>query len=51
MEKETKKVYTVNIKPSIMEKAKAKAEQNKRSLSGHIEYLLEQDLLKEKEGK
>ena len=44
MAKETKKVYTINVKPSIMDKAKIKADKEKRSLSAHVEMLLEKDL-------
>lgn len=44
MAKEIKKVYTVNIKPSIVDKAKIKASKDKRSFSSHVELLLENDL-------
>lgn len=44
MDKENKKVYTVNIKASIADKAKKKAEADKRSFSAHVELLLEKDL-------
>jgi hypothetical protein len=44
MGKETKKVYTVNIKPSIVEQAKKKADKEKRSFSAHVELLLENDI-------
>jgi hypothetical protein len=44
MTKETKKIYTINVKPSIMDQAKIKAEKEKRSLSAHVELLLERDL-------
>jgi hypothetical protein len=39
--KEIKKIYTVNVKPSIMDKIKEKADANKRSLSGEVEFILE----------
>jgi hypothetical protein len=44
MAKETKKVYTINVKPSIMDQAKIKAEKENRSLSAHVEMLLKKDL-------
>lgn len=44
MTKETKKIYTINVKASIMDQAKIKAEKEKRSLSAHVELLLERDL-------
>jgi hypothetical protein len=44
MAKETKKVYTINVKESIMNQAKIKAEKEKRSLSAHVEMLLELDI-------
>ena len=46
MKKEIKKVYTVNIIPSVMEKAKEKAVKEKRSLSAYVEFLIENDLKK-----
>lgn len=41
MGKENKKVYTVNIKPSIMEKVRLTADLNKRSLSSQVELIIE----------
>lgn len=44
MEKENKKVYTVNVKPSIMDAARKDAKENRRSLSSHIEFVIEKSL-------
>ncbi len=38
-----KKKYTINIDESVIDMAKKIAKQSKRSLSGHIELLLEQN--------
>lgn len=43
MEKELKRVYTVNIKPSVMEAAKQLAQKDKRSVSAHVEILMEKN--------
>jgi len=40
MEKETKKIYTVNISPTVMDKIKKQAKDNRRSLSGEVEHIL-----------
>lgn len=41
MAKENKKVYTINVLPSIMAKFDKKAKENKRSRSGELEMALE----------
>ena len=44
MENELKKVYTVNVLPSVMELARKKAKEQKRSTSAYIEMLIESDM-------
>lgn len=43
-EREKKAPITINLLPSVREKADKRARELKRSLSSHIEFLLEQDL-------
>ncbi len=40
------KVFTLRIKNDLFERIKKDAENNKRSITKHIEYLLEQSLEK-----
>lgn len=44
MEEEKRKITTIMLLPTVKKEAAKKAKQLKRSLSSHIEYLLEQDL-------
>jgi len=44
MGNELKKVYTVNVLPSVMELARKKAKEQKRSTSAYIEMLIEADM-------
>lgn len=41
------KVFTLRIKNELFERIKKEAEKNKRSITKHIEYLLEQSLKKD----
>lgn len=47
---EVKKVFTINIKPSVMKDFDKKAKDNKRSRSSEMELAIE-NYLKEKGGK
>ena len=38
------KVFTLRIKQELFERIKKEAEKNKRSITKHIEYLLEKNL-------
>lgn len=44
MGKEKKKVYTVNVKPSIMDQVRLNADLNRRSLSSQVEINLEKTI-------
>ena len=46
MAKENKKVYTVNIKPSIMNKIIENAEKENRSVSAYVQMLFEKSIFK-----
>lgn len=48
MEKEIKKVYTVNIKPDLMKQFDQKAKNNKRSRSSEIELAIENHIKQNK---
>lgn len=41
---ETKKVYTINVLPTVMEAFDKKAKENKRSRSGELELAIENHL-------
>lgn len=50
-EEEKKGLITISILPSVKEQAAKRAKELKRSLSSHIEFLIEQDLKAAKKGK
>ena len=41
---ENEKVFTLRIKQDIFERIKKEADKNKRSITKHIEYILEKSL-------
>lgn len=43
-DKNKEKVFTLRIKNELFERIKKDAEENKRSITKHIEYLLEKSL-------
>lgn len=43
-DKSKEKVFTLRIKSELFERIKKDAEENKRSITKHIEYLLEKSL-------
>lgn len=44
IEEKNEKVFTLRIRKDIFENIKAQAKKNKRSITKHIEYILEKNL-------